>query len=204
MTKGVLYGKAINDADYVVKYTELIEGKIKHKCCPIYSVWSDLIRRCLCQRYKDTHPAYKDTTCCEEWLLFSNFKRWMEQQDWKGKQLDKDLLILGNKIYSPETCLFVSQRINKFILENPQKNRPYMKGANITKNGKFIAYGRTVCGLKTVNLGTYTREIDAHKAWLNHKIYLLTELREEINNEKLYETLLGRYKDRLAKVESCL
>ena len=203
MTKGVLYGKAVNDADYVVKYRDVIDGKIKHKCCPIYSVWKDLIRRCLCQEYKDKHPAYADTICCDEWLLFSNFKSWMEQQDWEGKQLDKDLLILGNKIYSPETCVFVSQRINKFILENPQKNNPYMKGVNLVKSGKFIAYGRTVCGLKTVNLGTYTREIDAHKAWLNHKIYLLTELREEINNDKLYETLLDRYKDRLIKVEMC-
>lgn len=44
---------------------------------------------------------------CEEWLTFSNFKRWMEQQDYEGKALDKDLLVSQNKTYSSETCVFV-------------------------------------------------------------------------------------------------
>ena len=130
MTKGVLYGKAVNDADYVVKYRDVIEGKIKHKCCPIYSVWKDLMRRCLCQDYKDKHPAYTDTTCCEEWLLFSNFKSWMEQQDYEGKQLDKDLLVYENKVYSPETCVFVSKEVNVFMVKGDSVRGKYPLGVS--------------------------------------------------------------------------
>jgi len=39
----------------------------------------------------------------------------MERQDWEGKHLDKDILIPGNKIYSPDRCIFVSSLINLLI-----------------------------------------------------------------------------------------
>ena len=65
--------------------------------------------------YLERRPAYKDVVVRQEWLTFSNFKRWMEKQDWEGKQLDKDIIVLGNKVYSPETCAFVLGVTNGFI-----------------------------------------------------------------------------------------
>ena len=74
-----------------------------------------MLERSYSEKFKEKHPTYKDVTCCEEWLTFSNFKSWMEQQDWEGKDLDKDLLVYQNKIYSPETCCFLSHKINTFL-----------------------------------------------------------------------------------------
>ena len=45
------------------------------------------------------------------------FRAWMVEQDWKGKQLDKDLLVQGNKMYSPDTCVFVDGVVNNFLTD---------------------------------------------------------------------------------------
>ena len=50
------------------------------------------------------------------------FKRWMEKQDWEGKQLDKDIIKKGNKLYCPEFCFFVDNKVNS-ILTDPAAAR---------------------------------------------------------------------------------
>jgi len=86
-------GVAINDAPYVVAPT--INGrKIK---CPYYLVWKNMIRAI----------RTDDSAVCREWLGFMAFRAWMEQQKWKGRTLDKDILVAGAIRYSPMTCAFV-------------------------------------------------------------------------------------------------
>ena len=51
-------------------------------------------------------------TVVKEWLSLSNFKVWMEGQIWEGNQLDKDLLIDGNKEYGPDSCVFIPRYVN--------------------------------------------------------------------------------------------
>ena len=68
--------------------------------------------------------SYKGVEVCEEWYNFQNFAEWCETQkflnakDVKGKsyQLDKDILVKGNKIYSPDTCCFVPPEINSLFI----------------------------------------------------------------------------------------
>ena len=119
----LVYGVGVNDADYVVSINETVgyvDGKRKEKLvwiCPFYRTWKGMLGRGYSEKLKLKYPSYKDVTVCEEWHLFSTFRAWMDQQDWEGLQLDKDLLVKGNKIYSPETCLFVSGQVNNFVLE---------------------------------------------------------------------------------------
>ena len=107
----LVYGVGINDADYVVQKFETIgyvSGKKKQKRvwrCPYYRVWTHMLERCYDVKRQERQPTYKDCSVSTEWLTFSVFKSWMEKQDFEGKQLDKDLLIEGNKIYSAETCV---------------------------------------------------------------------------------------------------
>jgi hypothetical protein len=49
-------------------------------------------------------------------LYATAFKKWMEQQDWDGKCLDKDIIAPGSKLYSPETCAFVLKATNLFVI----------------------------------------------------------------------------------------
>ena len=89
-------GVGINDADYAVVEWETIgyvNGKQNQKRvweCPYYKVWGSMLKRCYSDKYQERYQTYKGCTVSEEWLTFSNFKNWMEKQDWEGKHLDKE------------------------------------------------------------------------------------------------------------------
>ncbi len=102
-------GIGINDADY--KVLPRVNGK--QLICPYYQRWVSMIKRCYSEKTQERQPTYKGCTVCDEWLTFSNFKVWMEKQDWRGKQLDKDVIMSGNKVYSPDYCSFITQKENK-------------------------------------------------------------------------------------------
>ena len=100
----MIYGVATNDAEYETRKVKIYyENGIKKRkqlwVCPFYVKWMQMLQRCFCVEYKNKKPTYADVTCCDDWLLFSNFKKWMESQDYEGKELDKDLLVFENKIY---------------------------------------------------------------------------------------------------------
>jgi len=101
--RSTICGIGINDSDYVTKK------------CKIYKKWRAMFQRCYSDKYQERFPWYKGCSVAKEWHLFSNFKKWMESQDWEGKALDKDLIKYGNKIYSPETCLLVTRDVNNFF-----------------------------------------------------------------------------------------
>ena len=65
--------------------------------------------------YNKNHPRYKTygekgVKVCDEWHLFSNYMRWFDENHIDGYEVDKDFC--GLKLYSPETCRFVSKSDN--------------------------------------------------------------------------------------------
>ncbi len=128
----LLAGVGINDANYLVK-------RRGHKVCPYYKTWHNMINRCYSQSYSKRFTAYLGCTVDESWHYFMTFKDWMETQDWEGQHLDKDLLIDGNKVYSPETCCFISRSINNFISSNKEPSDGLPIGVSRRADGKFIA-----------------------------------------------------------------
>lgn len=89
-----------------------------HKA-PQYICWRNMLQRCYSEEYHIKQPTYRDCEVCEEWHCYQNFARWYDENYYevpgKKMQLDKDILIKDNKIYSPETCIFVPQNINSFF-----------------------------------------------------------------------------------------
>lgn len=125
----LIYGVGTNDADYVT--APMVEGK--QKVCPYYRKWLGMLQRGYCPKFKAKMPTYQDCYVDNSWLLFSNFKKWMQSQDWEGKDLDKDLLMPGNKAYGPETCVFLDRGINNLL-------KPNAKGVSFDRFcGKFAA-----------------------------------------------------------------
>ncbi len=108
MSKKLIRGFGINDADYPIRPRN-------GEACSYYKSWEGMLKRVYYKPDLIRHPEYKDVKVCDEWKYFSNFKKWMQSQDWVGKELDKDLIIPFNKIYSPDTCCFLTQSLNKFI-----------------------------------------------------------------------------------------
>lgn len=163
------YGVAVNDANYPVEYLT-IDGKM---LCPYYQRWRGILRRVYDSKYHEKYPTYKDVKICDEWLLFSNFKSWMEKQDWEGKVLDKDILSNNGKIYSPETCAFVLIKTNAFIV-NSTSNRT--RGVHYLE--KRNVYRAKCAGLskKEIFLGDYKTEKEAFEAWKRGKVSVAKEL----------------------------
>jgi hypothetical protein len=132
----LVHGFGINDADYITKL--IINGKEER--CPFYKTWKHMIGRCYSNIVHITQPTYIGCSVVEEWRLFSGFKAWMKDQDWKDKALDKDILRLGNKVYSPEYCVFVSQAVNNLLNSCSAGRGKYPRGVSLRKNrSKFLA-----------------------------------------------------------------
>lgn len=143
--RNYVFGVGIVDTEHVVK-------RLKS-----YDVWTGMLERCYSQKYQEREPAYKGCSVCDEWLLFSNFKKWFDNNYIKGYALDKDILVKGNKVYSPETCCFVPSDINLLLINRRNHRGEYPIGvtyrtklrkyyAQINKNGKrkHIGYYDTI------------------------------------------------------------
>jgi len=199
MTQKLVYGVGINDADYHVQEKITLgyeNGKQRRKLvwvCPFYEKWQHMLRRCYSEKYQDKHPTYKGCSVCQEWLTFSKFRAWMEKQDWENKHLDKDILCPGNKVYSPETCVFVDQRVNLFITERNASRGKYMIGVHwcIYKN-RYLAKCSNGDG-KQIYLGGFNSELEAHKTWLDYKLKLAYKLAAEQTDPRVAKALIERY-----------
>jgi len=163
-TRKLVHGSGINDADYLVRYKE--NGK--QRTCPFFSVWHGMISRCYSKNIHIKQPTYIGCAVIKEWHYFSVFKKWMIDQDWKGKHLDKDILVVDNKIYSPKTCVFVPQYVNGLLTQVRGKNGKYPRGVSFIKEtGKFLAQ----CNIrgKGKNLGQYHTIKEASDAYNSAK-----------------------------------
>lgn len=186
-----MYGVGVNDADYAVyKYKN---GK-RTWMCPYYKTWVNMLKRCS-EKWQERNQTYKGCSASTEWLTFSNFRNWMEKQEWEDLQLDKDLLVEGNKIYSADTCVFVTPMVNSFTLDCRAARGEWLIGVCWNKEKeKFQANCRNPFTGKNENLGRFTCELQAHKAWKARKHELACQLADIQADQRVAEALRIRYK----------
>lgn len=165
---------------------------------PAYKHWRGVKQRCESPALLKNRPTYLGTTLCEEWQDFWKFAEWCEQQvgfGKQGRQLDKDLLVPGCKIYSPNTCVFVPNEINCLF----SKGRSGSKGGFVgivLSCGKFRV--RVTClGIKYFDKVFESREL-AIEAYKREKLRVVhmqaTKWKDEISPE-LYRTLISMSKE---------
>lgn len=167
----LVYGVGKNDADYEVCVFSRVNGQRTIMWqSPFYRRWVAMLRRCYSERYQKTRPSYAGCTVCEEWKTFSNFRMWMEVQDWEGKALDKDILAIDKKQYSPDTCVFISIELNNFLTDCRKTRGAYLIGASLEKDtGLFKASCNNPLTKRLENLGRFKSEVEAHLAWKKRK-----------------------------------
>lgn len=75
-----------------------------------YKVWQSMIHRCYRKKTQDRQPSYIGCTVVKEWHSYQIFAKWFDDNYIEGMCLDKDIKQAGkkNKVYSPETCSFVT------------------------------------------------------------------------------------------------
>lgn len=202
MKESLVYGVGINDADYTVQINEFVGfdaiGKKLYKLawmCPFYSVWHNMITRCYSSSYQKRQPSYVGCKVDTRWLRFSTFKSWMITQPWEGNGLDKDILFPGNRVYSPDACVFVTQRVNSFLAERGNDRGEYPIGVGLHKqSGLFRARcGDTEGGRQ--NLGYFQTPEEAHQAWLSYKLEQARILASKQTDIRVAEALVKRYEE---------
>ena len=177
----LVYGIGINDSTTPIIRKEKISGKwVTVWRCPYYQVWVNMLFRCY--NKQKLFPAYHDKRVCEEWLTFSNFRRWMRMQNWENRALDKDLLGGGSNIYSPETCIFVPRKVNNFLVTRENQRGSCPLGVRANKRG-YTAQGNGGATGKSLYFGSYDDPLDAHFAYLRHKSCVLDNFIAEFKGE---------------------
>lgn len=196
-------GVGINDADYIISIRETIgytdSGRQLQKLiwiCPFYQRWHSMLRRSYSKKYHLKNPSYIGCSVIEPWHYFMTFRSWMETQDWEGKVLDKDLLIPGNKIYGPETCVFVSETVNNFLPEANAIRGEWPIGVCYNRQrNKYQANCMDFTTGKLKYLGLYENPLDAHKAWLSFKLEQAKILASMQTDERVAKALIWRYEN---------
>ena len=127
---------------YGIGYIGEGEYKTKEngKFTRVYETWKSMLQRCYDKKYQEKRPTYKDCEVCDEWYNFQNFAKWYEENYYeiKGEKmcLDKDILVKHNKIYSPETCIFVPNNINMLFVKCDRSRGESVIGTTPV-NGKY-------------------------------------------------------------------
>ena len=167
-----------------------------------YNLWQALLSRCYCDKFHVKCPTYKDCSVSDNFKYYPYFKEWCNNQigfnvlDDKGNhfELDKDLLIKGNKVYSEDACCFIPREINVALIYNQTKKGNHPIGVSYSKvNNKFVVYVKKGNGSREY-LGYFE---DASVAFLAYKASKEAYLKELANKWKdkidprVYEALIG-------------
>lgn len=146
-----------------------------------YSTWCSILSRVYSEKQLSTHSSYSDCTVCEDWKLFSNFKQWFDENHIEGYEIDKDILVEGNKIYSPDTCRYVPKHINRLI-RAPKRVSEYGNGVYyINRLCKFKS--QISINNKSIHLGIFNTINEARKIY--------TETKQKIVKERAIESFLA-------------
>lgn len=177
-------------------------GVGKYKTCDengnvieAYKHWSSMIKRCYDERWEKSNPCYKDCFVCNEWHNFQNFAEWHYNNYYEVNNqkmvLDKDFKFKNNKIYSPETCIYVPQEINNFIAIKREKKTDLPPGVRPHGNKYRVNMN---FNKKKYYIGLYNTKYEAFEIYKIQKKKFSNILAEEYKNEipkELYDLLIN-------------
>lgn len=147
-----------------------------------YNIWKEMFRRCYDEQFKINNPTYNECIVVESWFNYQNFAQWYYQNLPKTEEklifnLDKDILFPGNKIYGPNTCCIIPEKLNCiFVKPSIERDLPVGVTKSPTK-GKYVA--SLSKNQIRYNLGTFTTIEEAFKTYKIEKEKYVKEVSEE-------------------------
>ena len=170
------------------------EGGIQTK---EYELWCNMLRRCYSDSFKKKQPTYEGCEVGDKFKSYEYFYEWCHIQigfankDW---QLDKDLLIKGNKVYNESTCVFIPKDINSLLTKSAASRGERLIGVHWCNTNKaFVATVSKGKG-KRERLGLFNTEIEAFHAYKQAKECHIKEVANKWKDEidpKAYEALMN-------------
>ena len=184
----------LGNGDYIAT-----DGKKATKC---YEMWRGMLRRCYKPSSEKDKLNYKNCIVCEQWHNFQIFAKWYYENiyDFHNEKmdLDKDLLVKNNKIYSPQTCLILPHSINSLLCKSRKSRGNLPLGVTKLKNKSFVAHCSTKFKNLTNNstgyLGHFDNKQDAFKMYKKYKEYLVKYIADEYKDELPKKVYCAMYK----------
>ena len=175
------------------KYQITINGVLTKE----YALWNSMLVRCYSDKYQKKQPTYEGCEVSDNFKSFEYFYEWCHRQvgfDVKGFELDKDLLIKGNKVYSEDSCVFIPKEINSLLVKREASRGEHLIGVSWCKKGEaFEARVRKNKG-KREHLGYFNTELEAYNAYKEAKESFIKEQAEKWKDEidiRAYNALMN-------------
>ena len=174
------------------KYPSRVNGVITKE----YVLWKSMLERCYSDKYQKKQPTYKDCEVSENFKYYEYFYEWCQNQIGFGEcgfQLDKDLLIKGNKVYSEDSCVFIPREINQVLIKREASRGEHLIG--VYWNKKASAFVAQVCKNKgkREHLGYFNTELEAFDAYKTAKESFIKEQANKWKGQidkRAYEALM--------------
>ena len=167
----------------------------------VYQMWRGLLERCT-EKCWTNHPTYNGVTCSDNFKHYTFFYEWCQKQvgfgntdeNGRGWQLDKDLLVKDNKLYSEDTCVFVPQRINNLVTKCDSSRGEWPVGVyRDGAKGRFVSKCSNGTGKQTY-LGRFKTAQEAFQAYKTYKEALIKQVANEYKEQldyRVYEALMN-------------
>lgn len=181
-----VFGFGINDHQENVCNED---GKIK----PSYRHWYNMLARCYNDKTKSNSPHCFDCTVCEEWKSYSCFKKWFDGHYVEGWELDKDILVKGNKEYAPDKCCFVPREVNSLFTKHARGRGKYPIGVYYNSRGwqrKYVAALHIDGARRSVGCFLTPEEaFNAYKVAKEEQIKVVADRWKDVIEEKVYKAM---------------
>ena len=175
------------------KYLITVEG-VKTK---EYALWYGMLARCYSDGFKKKNPTYEGCEVSGKFKNYEYFYEWCHKQVGFGNdgfELDKDLLVKGNKVYSESTCVFLPKEVNSLLTKCVASRGEYLIGVCWHKRDKaFIARLGKNKG-KREHLGYFKTEIEAFNAYKQAKEAHIKEVADkykDVIDPRAYKALMN-------------
>jgi len=160
-------------------------------------LWEGIESRCKRHvKYLESGNLFESFDAFVEWSLCS---RGYLEKNANGRywEIDKDILVEGNRDYSVSTCAYVPKYINNLLLSADDVRGDYPLGVHLHRQtGKFRAKCKGLDG-KNCHIGLYQTAEDAHNAWQRYKSGVIIAKVDDYSrhpamSEAVCEALLNR------------
>lgn len=161
-----------------------------------YSTWRHMLDRCYNKNeYRYKYYGLVGVNVCEEWMTYKLFKKWFDENYYEISSdkinLDKDILNKGNKLYSPNNCIFVPSKVNKLFTKATSIRGEYPIGVSLNK--KINRYVASITKEnKQIHLGCFNNPEDAFLCYKKEKEKYIKQIADEFKEEipqKLYDAM---------------
>ena len=175
-----------------IKYPITINGIITKE----YSLWYSMLRRCYSDSSKKRQPTYTGCEASENFKSYEYFYEWCNKQigfGVDGFELDKDLLIKGNKVYSEDSCVFIPKEINILLTKRESMRGEHLIGVYWNKTNKAFVAMVSKNKRKSEWIGSFKTEIEAFNAYKTAKESFIKEQANKWQSQidpRAYEALM--------------